>query len=289
MIDYKKLLSKYDNRHTVFIQHEWGQNKFVLYNSVAKTWNKVGVGDKIVITSYKHFGIKSAVNFLIRQGTPCSIIGKGPENLRLIECEKTVDKKLPLIDFGNNIEFDFRGKEYQAGVNWAIFSRTGLDEGTRFLLEFFFEKKIDLNGKKAADFGSGWGAISLILANEFPQSGIVAFEKDEASFEAAKNNLRNYHNVYVVNLDLTKIDSPVFLEKKGGLDYIISNPPFHSASKDKELIFENALNLLKEKGGLFFVAENSFAPKFKKAIPEHFILREEKKNGLYIAFWYGKV
>lgn len=288
MIDYKKLLSKYDNRHTTFIQHEWGQNKFALYNLVAKAWNKIGVGDKIVITSYKHFGIKSSVNFLIEQGIPCSIIGKGPENLRLVECEKIADKELPLIEFDRNIEFDFRDKKYQVDVGEAIFSKTNLDEGTRFLLEVFFEKKIDLNDKEVADFGSGWGAISLILANEFSESQIVAFEKDEASFEATKNNLRNYNNVSVVNADLTKINSSIFLEKKGGFDYIISNPPFHSTPKDKELIFENAFNLLKKKGELFFVSENSFAPKFKKVIPKNFVLKEEQKNDLYGVFWYYK-
>ena len=141
MIDYKKLLEKYDSRHTNFIKHEWGQNKFALYNLVVKIWNKISVGDKIVITSYKHFGIKSSVNFLIEQGIPCSIIGKGPENLRLVECEKIADRELPLIEFDRNIEFAFQERKYQVNVGEAIFSKTNLDEGTRFLLEFFFEKK----------------------------------------------------------------------------------------------------------------------------------------------------
>lgn len=288
MIDYKKLLKTHDSRHTNFIKHEWGQNKFALYNLVVKIWNKISVGDKIVITSYKHFGIKSSVNFLIEQGVPCSIIGKGPENLRLVECEKIADKKLSLIEFDRNIEFDFRGKKYQVDVGEAIFSKTDLDEGTRFLLEFLFEQEVDLNNKDIADFGSGWGAISLILANEFPKSKIIALEKDASSFEATKNNLRNYQNVLVANVDLTKINSSIFLEKKGKLDYIISNPPFHSTPKDKELIFENALNLLKKRGKLFFVSENSFAPKFKKVIPKHFRLKEEKKNDLYGVFCYYK-
>lgn len=288
MLDYKKLLKKYDSRHTNFVKHEWGQNEFALYNLVVKIWNKISVGDKIVIISYKHFGIKSSVNFFIEQGIPCSIVGKGPENLRLVECEKVADKELPLIEFRRNIEFDFREKKYQVDVGEAVFSKTGLDLGTRFLLDFFFEKEIDLNNKAVADFGSGWGAISIILANEFSKSKITAFEKDEASFEATKNNLENYQNVSVINADLTKINFPVFIEGKGQFDCIISNPPFHSTLKDKELIFENAFNLLKRKGELFFVVENSFAPRFIKVTKKLFTLSEEKRNDLYVVFRYFK-
>lgn len=288
MKDYKKLLNEYDSRNTNFIQHEWGQNKNTLYNLVAKVWNKISVGDKIVITSYKHFGIKNTVNFLKEHGITCLIVGKGPENLRLVECEKTTNKKLPLIKVERTIEFDFRGKKYQVDVEDTIFSKTGLDEGTKFLLEVFFEKEIDLNNKEVGDFGTGWGAISLILANEFSKSRITAYEKDEASFEAAKINLRNYPNVSVVNVDLTKINSAIFVEKQGVLDYIISNPPFHSTPKDKELIFENAFNLLKRRGELFFVAENSFAPRFRKVVLNFFMLIKEKENDLYTIFWYQK-
>ncbi|HEY4525590.1 MAG TPA: methyltransferase, partial [Candidatus Paceibacterota bacterium] len=221
-------------------------------------------------------------------GITCSIVGKGPENLRLVECEKTSDENLSLIKVERAIEFDFRGKKYRVDVGEAIFSKTELDEGTKFLLEVFFEKEIDLNNKEVADFGAGWGAISLILANEFPKSRITALEKDKPSFEAARNNLKNFSNISAINADLTKINSAIFLEKKGGLDYIISNPPLHSTPKDKELIFENAFNLLKRKGKLFFVAENSFAPRFRKIAQNFFTFIEQKENDSYTTFWYYK-
>ena len=288
MIDYKKLLKGYDSRHTNFIKHEWGQNKNDLYNLVVKAWNRISVGDKIVITSHKHFGIKSSVNFLKERGITCSIVGKGPENLRLVECEKTSNENLSLIKVERTIEFDFRGKKYRVDVGEAIFSKTELDGGTKFLLEVFFEKEIDLNNKEVADFGAGWGAISLILANEFPKSRITALEKDKPSFEAARNNLKNFSNISAINADLTEINSAIFLEKKGGLDYIISNPPLHSTPKDKELIFENAFNLLKRKGKLFFVAENSFAPRFRKIAQNFFTFIEQKENDSYTTFWYYK-
>jgi len=288
MQDHRKLLNEYDSKSTVFIQHEWGQNKFALYNLVAKAWNKIGFGVKIVITSYKHLGIKTAVSFLNNKGITCSIVGKGLENLRLVECEKTSEGKLPLIESVINIEFNFRGKHYRADVSDAVFSKTALDKGTRLLLKFFFEKIGALNNTKIGDFGAGWGAISIILATEFPKSEIVAYEKDEASFEASRKNLKSYANVSVLNIDLTKIDSLVFVNGRGKFDYIISNPPFHSTPKNKELIFENAFNLLRPSGQLFFVAENSFAPRFRKVAKNFFALKEEKKDDLYTVFWYHK-
>src|SRR3989344_570733 len=177
MVDYKKLLKEYDSRHTNFIKHEWGQNKNALYNLVAKVWNKISVGDKIVITSYKHFGVKSSVNFLKERGITCSIVGKGPENLRLVECEKTSDENLSLIKVERAIEFDFRGKKYRVDVGEAIFSKTELDEGTKFLLEVFFEKEIDLNNKEVAILARAGAQSLLFLRTNFPKAELLLLKK----------------------------------------------------------------------------------------------------------------
>jgi 16S rRNA G1207 methylase RsmC len=288
MKDHQKIINEYDRRHTTFIQHEWGQNRFSLYNQIVTIWNDTLVGSKIVIISYKTLGIKSAVELLKSQGITCSIIGKGPKGLRLVECEKTSDKELPLSLSDRTIEFGFRGKTYQVDVGEAVFSRTGLDDGTRFLLEMFFDKELDLNKKQVGDLGAGWGAISLILASEFPNCTIYAYEKDAASFVAAKNNLKVCSNVIVEKLDMTECDSYALQAKKGDLDYILCNPPFHSTSKGKQLFFKSAYDLLKRNGQMFLVTGRSFAPTFTRVTREFFELIEEQEYESYKIMWCQK-
>ena len=62
MRDIQKIIHEYASRN--IIQYEWGQNTTSIFNSIAKIWNKINMGEKIAVSSYKKFGIKSAVKFL---------------------------------------------------------------------------------------------------------------------------------------------------------------------------------------------------------------------------------
>ena len=282
MRDYQKIIQDYDSQHV--IKHEWGQNATALFNRVVKLWNKINVGEKIAISSYKKLGIKSAVKFLEKNGLNAKIVGKGPENLRLVEIEKDSNKLLEVIDTKEIINFDFNSREYQVNVGDAIFSKTDLDAGTRFLLEIFLETKIDLNNRNVADLGSGWGAISLVLVNEFPLIQITAYEKEDSSIEVSQINLENYQNVTIVKTDLTQKDSKDIEKNKEKFDYIVSNPPFHATKDERTLIFENAKKLLKTGGEMFFVTEGHFVGRFRKTAMSFFSILEEKNKDLWVVF-----
>ncbi len=284
MKNYKTLLKKYEGVNVVFIHHEWGQNAISLYNQVVKMWNSIDIGSKIVIRSYKQLGIKSAVQFLRKRGLNPTIVGKGAGNLRLVELEKDIDKYFERIDTKEIISFTFNNREYQVNVGDAIFSKAGLDKGTRFLLETFLDTKINLNHRKVADLGSGWGAISLILANEFPEIRITAYEKDDASFEMSRINLRTHPNVKIVKEDLARRRAKKIEEDRRTFAYIISNPPFHSAKEERTLIFENANKLLEPRGEMFFVSEGNFVDRFRKTAKDYFSVLEETTSDRYVVF-----
>ena len=284
MKDYKKKLKEYESLNVAFINHDWGQNATNLYNQVVKLWNKLEVGGKIVIISYKKLGIKSATNLLKRKGVTPKIVGKGKDNLRMVEIDKDTDRQLEKVDTKKPITFNFNNTEYTVNAGDAIFSKTNLDVGTRFLLDVVFSEEIDFNHKKIADFGSGWGAISLILAAEFPKCEISAYEKDEGSIEISQTNLQSYSNVRIIKTDLTNPEAVELIPNEAKLDYIISNPPFHINKEQRAEIFSNAHRLLKNEGELFFLAEGNFVGRFREAVKQRFAIIEEKESGRYVVF-----
>lgn len=248
---------------------------------MVKAWEEIKTGDRVVITSNKKFGTKGIISFFKNQGLLCQIVGKGPEGLRLIECEKTTDQHLEPVVNPKPVSFEYRGTTYTANIGDSLFSRTSLDEGTRFLLDTLLEIEVDFNDKEVADFGAGWGAISLILAHEFPRARITGYEKDEASVQAAEENLKKYRTAKLERADLANTHSPALRAKQASFDYIVANPPFHATGKERREIFRNAYELLKPSGKIFFVTEHSFTRRFEETATEFFKVIQKKKNEDY--------
>jgi 16S rRNA (guanine1207-N2)-methyltransferase len=278
MKDYKRLLDDYERLNVAIVQHQWGQSRSALYNDIVRVWNRVDVGSKIAIISNEKFGIKSAVRFLSRYGLNPQIVGKGVNGLRVAEVIKDGATPLSIIDARRIIRFGFLNHNYEINVGEATFSKTGLDAGTRFLLEVVFEAGIDFDFQRVGDFGCGWGAIAMVIANECPEAKILAYENEAASLEAARLNLEMYPNVCVQDADILCVG------EFAALDYIVANPPFHIREEEREAFFTNARNALKEGGGMFFVAEGSFVERFRTMAKRFFTISAERNNGRYVVF-----
>ncbi len=289
MKPYKKILEKYKNQNFGFIEHEWGQNNFSVYNQVVKVWPSINVGEKIFILSNKKFGLKSTLKFLKEKGVIGEIVGKGNGDVRLIEIEKIENKKLKPVERKNSIEFVFNKKTYKVDVGDSVFSKEKLDKGTEFLLSVVMSRKIDLNNKHVGDLGCGWGALSIVLAKEFSEIKITAFEKDPVSFDVAKNNLKKYSNVEVVEKDLIGEDEVEFKKYRNKFDYIVMNPPFHIKEDERLLFFELTKKFLKKKGVVFFVVEGAFVERFKKTASDLFKILKENKKERYAVFECKKI
>ncbi|HOY96449.1 MAG TPA: methyltransferase [Catalimonadaceae bacterium] len=85
------------------------------------------------------------------------------------------------------------------------------------------------------DVGSGTGLLSLMIAQKFPQSKIVAVEKDEGAFEDCRLNFQA--SPWSDNLTVHHISIVSFIEgNAGGFECVICNPPFflnHLRSPDQ--------------------------------------------------------
>lgn len=134
----------------------------------------------------------------------------------------------------------------------GVFSKKGLDCGTRLLLENLPE----LNGK-VLDYGCGAGVIGCFLLARGDKVCISALDKDAMALAACRHSLESR----AADFEILAADRLEPL--KGGIDVIVSNPPFHEGLKTSFTpairMIEKARECLKPGGRLFIVA-NAFLP-----------------------------
>ncbi len=135
------------------------------------------------------------------------------------------------------------GKLYTFKTDNNVFSKKGLDFGTRTLLESIDIKNI--NGD-VLDFGCGYGPIGIYIAAN-TNSNVDMIDINERALNLARSNASI--NKVAVNIFGSNIYSNI--TKK--YDYIITNPPIRVGKKILYEILIGAKEHLKENGHLIFV------------------------------------
>ncbi len=133
----------------------------------------------------------------------------------------------------------------------GMFSHKAADAGSQMLARHFGEVK-----GKAADFGAGWGYLSVMLLKNAPGVAVLdVFEADYASLQAAKTNLDLFGGQTPASFywhDL--LAEPV----SAAYDAIIMNPPFHTGRSAEasigQVMIAAAAKALKPGGRLLMVA-----------------------------------
>lgn len=149
-----------------------------------------------------------------------------------INLKHNVDKKNIVIN----------GKEFTFFTDNGVFSKKGLDFGTRTLLESLPE---DLKGD-ILDFGCGYGPIGIYLKKSY-DCEVDMLDINERSVSLAKKNA-DLNNAKV-NIFLSDIYSNV--NKK--YDYIVTNPPIRVGKQILYKILFDAKDYLKENGKIYLV------------------------------------
>ena len=173
---------------------------------------------------------------------------------------------------------EFNGKKYVFNSVDSMFSKDGLDEGTRVLLNTVV-KLYELNGD-VLDLGCGIGSIGVILKNEFPNTKIDMVDINNTAMTLARQNcaLNNAG-------DNTVFESSLYdnIDKK--YDFIVTNPPIKVG---KEILFgvvTGAINHLKDNGEIILVirknhGQESMKKHMEKVFGNAEILKRDK--GYYI-------
>ena len=135
------------------------------------------------------------------------------------------------------------GRLYTFKTDNNVFSKKGLDFGTRTLLESIDFKSISGD---VLDFGCGYGPIGIIIKSN-----------TDANVDMIDVNLRALNlarsNASINKVDVNIFESDIYSNVDKKYDYIITNPPIRVGKKILYEILIKAKEHLKENGHLIFV------------------------------------
>jgi 16S rRNA (guanine1207-N2)-methyltransferase len=184
----------------------------------------------------------------------------------------------------NELSITLRDRQFRFVSDAGVFSRDGIDFGSRLLIETM---EI-LPNDHVLDVGCGYGAIGVVAATLATAGQVTMVDINERALELAEeNSIRNQ----VMNVHVLK--SNVFAE----LDYrrfnkIITNPPIRAGKHVVHQIFEEAIDHLLPDGQLWVVIQKKQgAPSALKKLELIFanVTIRVKEKGYYIICAHNNV
>ncbi|MBQ9011777.1 MAG: class I SAM-dependent methyltransferase [Bacilli bacterium] len=172
------------------------------------------------------------------------------------------------------IKVQIKKNPYSFYVDNGVFSKKGLDFGTRTLLENIDIKKIKGD---VLDFGCGYGPIGIYIAkNTDSYVDMVDINKRSLNL-ACKNAILN-------DVQVNVFESNIYQNINKKYDFIITNPPIRVGKKILYKILLGAYNHLKENGQLWLVVnKNQGAKSLEKDLSKTYQTEIICKNkGFYI-------
>lgn len=182
------------------------------------------------------------------------------------------DKNLKSEEKERIVEVD--GTKLKLITDNGVFSKKGLDFGTRTLLETIDISKI--NGD-VLDFGCGYGPIGIYIKKN-TNASVTMLDINKRSVDLAIKNAK------LNNVDVDVIQSNLYENVDKKFNYIISNPPIRVGKKVLYEILFGAKDYLKENGQLWIVINKDQGAKSvaKDLETDYKVEIVNKNKGFYI-------
>jgi len=149
------------------------------------------------------------------------------------------------VDLKHNVETRkviIKTSEFTFFTDNGVFSKKGLDFGTRSLLESLPE---DIHGK-VLDFGCGYGPIGIYLKKNY-NCDVDMIDINDRSLDLARKNAKeNNVNVNIFNSD-------IYSNITNKYDYVITNPPIRVGKQILYKILFDAQEHLVDGGQIWLV------------------------------------
>lgn len=139
--------------------------------------------------------------------------------------------------------FEVLDRQFHCVTDAGVFSRDGVDMGTRILLEALPEVQ-----GRVLDLGCGWGAVGVVIGKKYPQSEIVMTDINLRAVETARKNLLQNG---IKNAETLQGDG--FENVSGKFDFILLNPPIRTGKENIYGMFSAARGYLSDAGALYIV------------------------------------
>ena len=138
-------------------------------------------------------------------------------------------------------EYTLNGITLSFDTDSGVFSRDGLDEGSKLML-----LSLPLLQGSILDLGCGYGAIGLFLAAQNPLATVILADINERAVELCAQNIEK--NALP---NAQALCSDGFDNTAAQYNHIVTNPPIRAGKKVYYAWFEEAMNRL-QPGGSFF-------------------------------------
>lgn len=140
------------------------------------------------------------------------------------------------------IWFVIRGREFKMTTDNGVFSKAGLDFGTRTMLE-----NVEVgSGADILDLGCGFGAVGVVLGALFG-ARVTMTDVNERAVELARENALDNRVEAVV------LSGDGCLHVPGLFDCVLTNPPIRAGKAVVYRLFREAREKLKEDGRFILV------------------------------------
>ena len=158
------------------------------------------------------------------------------------------------------VEFEVLDQKLKFDTDAGVFSRDGLDTGSRVLMEALPE----LHGR-VLDLGCGWGAVGVTLKKRWPGIDLVMTDVNQRAVDLSKQNL-HLNGVFA-----TVVQGDGFENVRGSYDFVITNPPIRAGKQAIYGMFADARDRLNAGGQLYIVIrKQQGAPSALKYLKELF-------------------
>jgi 16S rRNA (guanine1207-N2)-methyltransferase len=147
----------------------------------------------------------------------------------------------------SQIHVTLRGRDYKLWTDAGVFSKEGVDFGSRLLVESM-EIPADAS---VLDVGCGYGPIGIVAAHLASQGHATLIDVNERALELARKNVQ----ANAIN-NVTVLQSNIYEQVQGKqYDVILSNPPIRAGKSVVHEILERAIEHLNPGGALWIVIQ----------------------------------
>jgi 16S rRNA (guanine1207-N2)-methyltransferase len=162
-----------------------------------------------------------------------------------------------------NIDITINQTTLKFQTDKGVFSKTGLDYGTRVLLENIHLTDQEI---KVIDMGCGYGPIGLYVAKTYPKSFVYMIDVNQRAVDLV---LKNKELNRIKNVEISQ--GFLFEKIKHQVDVILTNPPIRAGKQVVFALYEQAYQKLNSGGILYVVIQKKQgAPSTKEKLESLF-------------------